>query len=128
MRSRGHLKVDHRPWEVLFSSLPTLSLTITPIFPHFHSQQPVSYTAVTHFWLEFFSNMFHTSGFNDPSKSMICYSVSTASRTLISIALETCTRAGTKVMPVLLTGLPIFRLSYIIRLQIFMQIHVYTIL
>lgn len=24
MRSRGHLKVDHRPWEVLFSSLPTL--------------------------------------------------------------------------------------------------------
>ena len=40
MRSRGHLKVDHRPWEVLFSSLPTL-----PRYQHSHFPPPPLSTA-----------------------------------------------------------------------------------
>lgn len=91
----------------------SIPLAITPISPHFHSRQLVSYAVVTHFWLEFFSNVFHTSGFNDPSKSMICYLVGTASRTLVSIALGTRRRATLKVMSTSSTCSPIFRPAFI---------------
>lgn len=103
MRSRDHLKVDHRPWEVLFLRFYPHSLLLCH-HPHF-STAPlsatslVSYTAVTHFWLEIFfqtSSMLQGSTIH-PREWSICYT-GTASRTPVSMALGTCARAAPKVM------------------------------